>query len=62
MVVAAETAAAAATVVVAAVVTAAVAAAVAVGTKGIAIDAPAEMTANPGGKRVGTACGSGRLI
>lgn len=51
-VVVAETAAA--TVVVAAEVTAAVAAAaVAVGTKGIAIDAPAGMTANQGGKRDG---------
>ena len=49
----AETAAVVATVVAAAVVTAAVAAAVAVGTKGIAIDAPAGMTANQGGKRDG---------
>jgi len=44
------------------VVAAAGEAAVAVETKGIAIAVPAGMTANPGGKKVGTACGSGRLI
>ena len=41
---------------------AAAAAAVAVGTKAIEIAVPAGMTANPGGKKVRTACGSGRLI